>query len=269
RSGARGRPHPVHAPLDVPLSGDAPADLVVRVFKDRAPSGRVLDSMPEPDELSGWLGDADLNEYAREYARTAAHVAGRPRGGVPAAGSGREPCSAAWRRQGACSNLANACPHSGAGGGRPAPSRPCTAGPACHTPAGAQHPAPGRRPPAGARRGVASAHAHDEDPAGNRIGRAGRGKTVSGASRGRSLDWHPRLRTIGSCAPATPSPSFVECVNQERCGNGGRQEPALFHNSTQAIANVLPKAARCVLEGQTHNVRVKALALPLEEFFNT
>jgi hypothetical protein len=52
------------------LSGDAPPDLVPRLFKERAPSGRVLDSMPEPDELPGWLGDADLNEYARAYART-------------------------------------------------------------------------------------------------------------------------------------------------------------------------------------------------------
>ncbi|HZD71481.1 MAG TPA: alpha/beta hydrolase [Actinomycetes bacterium] len=52
------------------LSGDAPPDLVPRLFKDQAPSGRVLDSMPEPDELPGWLGDADLNEYARAYART-------------------------------------------------------------------------------------------------------------------------------------------------------------------------------------------------------
>jgi len=52
------------------LSGDAPPDLVPRLFKERAPSGRVLDSMPEPNELSGWLGDADLNEYARAYART-------------------------------------------------------------------------------------------------------------------------------------------------------------------------------------------------------
>jgi pimeloyl-ACP methyl ester carboxylesterase len=52
------------------LSGDAPSDLVPRLFKERAPSGRVLDSMPDPDELPGWLGDADLNEYALAYART-------------------------------------------------------------------------------------------------------------------------------------------------------------------------------------------------------
>jgi pimeloyl-ACP methyl ester carboxylesterase len=52
------------------LSGDAPPDLVPRLFRQRAPSGRVLDGMPEPEELPGWLGDADLGEYARAYART-------------------------------------------------------------------------------------------------------------------------------------------------------------------------------------------------------
>jgi pimeloyl-ACP methyl ester carboxylesterase len=35
------------------LSGDAPPDLVPRLFKERAASGRVLDSMPEPAELPG------------------------------------------------------------------------------------------------------------------------------------------------------------------------------------------------------------------------
>jgi epoxide hydrolase A/B len=52
------------------LSGDAPPDLVPRLFKDQAPAGRVLDSMPEPDELPDWLGEQDLDEYARAYART-------------------------------------------------------------------------------------------------------------------------------------------------------------------------------------------------------
>jgi pimeloyl-ACP methyl ester carboxylesterase len=47
------------------LSGDAPPDLVPRLFKDQAPSGRA-----EPDELPGWLGERDLDEYARAYART-------------------------------------------------------------------------------------------------------------------------------------------------------------------------------------------------------
>jgi epoxide hydrolase A/B len=52
------------------LSGDAPPEVVPRLFRQRAPSGRVLDSMPEPEELPGWLGAEDLDEYARAYART-------------------------------------------------------------------------------------------------------------------------------------------------------------------------------------------------------
>jgi len=52
------------------LSGDAPPELVPRLFKERAPVGRVLDSMPEPVELPGWLGEEDLDAYARAYART-------------------------------------------------------------------------------------------------------------------------------------------------------------------------------------------------------
>jgi pimeloyl-ACP methyl ester carboxylesterase len=52
------------------LSGDAPPDLVPRLFKEHAPSGRVLDSMPEPDTLPGWLDEQDLDVYAQAYART-------------------------------------------------------------------------------------------------------------------------------------------------------------------------------------------------------
>jgi pimeloyl-ACP methyl ester carboxylesterase len=52
------------------LCGDAPPELVPRLFKERAPSGRVLESMPEPDTLPGWLGEQDLDEYAQAYART-------------------------------------------------------------------------------------------------------------------------------------------------------------------------------------------------------
>jgi len=52
------------------LSGDAPPDLVPRLFKERAPSGRVLDSMPEPDTLPAWLGAEDVDQYAQAYART-------------------------------------------------------------------------------------------------------------------------------------------------------------------------------------------------------
>jgi len=52
------------------LSGDAPPDLVPRLFNERAAPGSVLDSMPEPGKLPGWLSDADLDEYAQAYART-------------------------------------------------------------------------------------------------------------------------------------------------------------------------------------------------------
>ena len=58
-------------------------------------------------------------------------------------------------------------------------------------------------------------------------------------------------------------------MNQDWCRNGGRQEPVSFNRSMQAIANVLAKAARRVVEGQMHNVKVKALAPPLGEFFNS
>ena len=52
------------------LSGDAPPDVVPRLFQERAPSGRVLDSMPQPDTLPAWLGPEDLDRYAQAYART-------------------------------------------------------------------------------------------------------------------------------------------------------------------------------------------------------
>ncbi len=52
------------------LSGDAPPDLVPRLFKEQSATGSVLDRMPEPDELPAWLSEADLDHYARAYART-------------------------------------------------------------------------------------------------------------------------------------------------------------------------------------------------------
>ncbi len=52
------------------LSGDAPPGLVPRLFQERAPSGRVLDSMPEPGALPAWLSADDLGRYAQAYART-------------------------------------------------------------------------------------------------------------------------------------------------------------------------------------------------------
>jgi pimeloyl-ACP methyl ester carboxylesterase len=52
------------------LSGDAPPDLVPRLFTERPATGGVLESMPEPDTLPAWLSEADLDEYAQAYART-------------------------------------------------------------------------------------------------------------------------------------------------------------------------------------------------------
>jgi pimeloyl-ACP methyl ester carboxylesterase len=47
----------------------------------------------------------------------------------------------------------------------------------------------------------------------------------------------------------------------------GGKSPAWLHHGTQALADVLPNAAHRVVEGQTHNVKAKALAPPLQEFF--
>ncbi len=47
----------------------------------------------------------------------------------------------------------------------------------------------------------------------------------------------------------------------------GGKSPAWLHHSTQALTDVLPNASHRVVEGQTHNVKAKALAQPLEEFF--
>jgi len=52
------------------LSGDAPPDLVPRLFRERGATDGVLDGMPEPDSPPDWLRDEDLDEYARAYTRT-------------------------------------------------------------------------------------------------------------------------------------------------------------------------------------------------------
>ncbi len=48
----------------------------------------------------------------------------------------------------------------------------------------------------------------------------------------------------------------------------GGKSPAWFHHGTQALADVLPNAAHGVVDGQTHNVKAKALAPVLSQFFN-
>ena len=70
RSGARGRPPPVHAPLQVRALGRRPARPcpapVHRTSSVRSRAGQDARAR----ELPGWLSQADLNEYARAYAPT-------------------------------------------------------------------------------------------------------------------------------------------------------------------------------------------------------
>jgi pimeloyl-ACP methyl ester carboxylesterase len=47
----------------------------------------------------------------------------------------------------------------------------------------------------------------------------------------------------------------------------GGKSPAWFHHGTRALADALPHAEHCVLDGQTHMVKAKALAPLLSEFF--
>ena len=47
----------------------------------------------------------------------------------------------------------------------------------------------------------------------------------------------------------------------------GGASPAWFHNTADALARVLPRAARQTLEGQTHAVTPEAIAPVLVEFF--
>jgi pimeloyl-ACP methyl ester carboxylesterase len=48
---------------------------------------------------------------------------------------------------------------------------------------------------------------------------------------------------------------------------GGKSPPWLQHGA-QALADALPNASHCVVEGQTHNVKAKSLVVPLGEFFS-
>jgi pimeloyl-ACP methyl ester carboxylesterase len=48
----------------------------------------------------------------------------------------------------------------------------------------------------------------------------------------------------------------------------GGKSPAWLHHGMHALAGILPNAALRVVEGQTHNVKAKALAPSLAEFFN-
>jgi pimeloyl-ACP methyl ester carboxylesterase len=52
------------------LSGDAPPEVVPYLFQGKPASAGVLEGMPEPPILPPWLSEADLDVYARAYART-------------------------------------------------------------------------------------------------------------------------------------------------------------------------------------------------------
>ena len=52
------------------LSGDAPPDVVPYLFTAKPADAGVLDGMPEPRTLPAWLTEADLDVYARAFART-------------------------------------------------------------------------------------------------------------------------------------------------------------------------------------------------------
>jgi pimeloyl-ACP methyl ester carboxylesterase len=47
----------------------------------------------------------------------------------------------------------------------------------------------------------------------------------------------------------------------------GGKSPVWFHHGAQALADAFPHADLRVLDGQTHNVKAKALAPLLTEFF--
>jgi pimeloyl-ACP methyl ester carboxylesterase len=52
------------------LSGDAPPELAPYLFTGKPADAGVLDGMPEPEALSSWLTDADLDCYTRAFERT-------------------------------------------------------------------------------------------------------------------------------------------------------------------------------------------------------
>ena len=47
----------------------------------------------------------------------------------------------------------------------------------------------------------------------------------------------------------------------------GGKSPTWLQHSTRQLADVLPNASHRLIPGQTHNVKARSLAGPLEEFF--
>jgi pimeloyl-ACP methyl ester carboxylesterase len=52
------------------LSGNAPPELVPMLFQSKPATAGALDGMPDPPTLPSWLAEADLDYYARAFART-------------------------------------------------------------------------------------------------------------------------------------------------------------------------------------------------------
>jgi pimeloyl-ACP methyl ester carboxylesterase len=52
------------------LSGDAPHELAPRLLTALPKDSKLLDPIPEPGMLSGWLREEDLDYYVREFKRT-------------------------------------------------------------------------------------------------------------------------------------------------------------------------------------------------------
>jgi pimeloyl-ACP methyl ester carboxylesterase len=50
------------------LSGDAPLDLVPWLFTEKKAGSPILEGMPDPDPLPGWLSSSDLDVYASAFA---------------------------------------------------------------------------------------------------------------------------------------------------------------------------------------------------------
>jgi len=76
------------------------------------------------------------------------------------------------------------------------------------------------------------------------------------------------MTIVGPYQRGTPLPaSLWENVTIPTLVMVGGKSPAWLKHSARALADVLPNAAHLVVAGQTHNVKAKALAPALEDFF--
>jgi hypothetical protein len=80
----------------------------------------------------------------------------------------------------------------------------------------------------------------------------------------------PRTTGLSSkkTSEARPLPADQwACVTIPTLDIDGGSSPVWMRNAMRSLANVLPNAHYCTLERQTHNVKPKALAPVLVEFF--